>query len=68
MDAIRHAVDFVMAQPSLFLIAPSDWRELPKVLEAATSSSGSIDYDLIRSDIERLSIQPLFDGATMEKI
>ncbi len=68
VDAIKHAVDFVMAQPNLFLVSPSDWRELPKVLDAAISPSGSIDGDLIKSDIERLSIQPLFDGAEMEKI
>jgi aryl-alcohol dehydrogenase-like predicted oxidoreductase len=66
--AIRHAVDFVLSQPDIFLVGPSDWRQLPKVLAAAELFNGSFDQNQINSDIDRLSIEPLFDGKGLEKI
>ncbi len=67
-SAIRHAVDFVLSQPDMFLVGPSDWRQLPKVLASAELFTGSFDQNQVNADIERLSIEPLFDGKGLEKI
>ena len=72
-DAIEHAVRFTLSRPEVFLITSSDWRVLPRILDAAEAFSAETvrerpsdaELDL---DRRRLDIRPLFDGAQLERI
>ena len=70
-DAIERAVRFVLAEPDLFLNTSSDATLLPLVLgiadrldEPVTAPTG----DDLTADIDALDIEPLFDGARLERI
>jgi aryl-alcohol dehydrogenase-like predicted oxidoreductase len=68
--ALRRAVQFVLAQPQLFLISSSDTRVLAPILQAAAAASVDgvpAEADL-EADVAGLGMRPLFDGAELERI
>lgn len=70
--AVTRAVQWVLANPALFLITSSDTNLVVPTLEAATSDDGGpvrapAEEDL-RSDVAALDVQPLFDGADLERV
>ncbi len=67
-DALRRAVDWVLARPSLFLNSSSDARLLPATVEAAADLRGRPSDDEMEADAARLGITALFDGAELERI
>jgi aryl-alcohol dehydrogenase-like predicted oxidoreductase len=69
-DALGHAVDFVLDNPQLFLNTSSDLRLLRPTLEAAQAAGrgGPPAEQSLRDDAERLGVEPLFDGAALERI
>lgn len=70
-DAASRAVRWVLARPGLFLNSTSDARLLPTVLEAAEAAGGAgagPTDDEMQADVAALGIEPLFDGATLERI
>jgi aryl-alcohol dehydrogenase-like predicted oxidoreductase len=66
--AIGRAVRWVLANPQLFLNTSSDARLLRTVLEAATQSGAAPTDDELRADVDAEAIEPLFDGAALERI
>lgn len=75
-EELARAVRLVLGRPGLFLNSSSDLRLLRPILEAASGSggtrgpggSGVPNDDLLRQDTETLGIEPLFDGAGLERI
>lgn len=67
-DALERAVRFVLGRAQLFLNTSSDLRLLPAVLAAAEEPPALPSDGELRADAERLSIEPLFDGAALERI
>jgi aryl-alcohol dehydrogenase-like predicted oxidoreductase len=67
-DAIGRAVRFVLSNPQLFLNTTSDARLLPSVVAAATGDLTRPTDEEMRSDVARQGIEPLFDGAVLERI
>lgn len=67
-DALTRAVNWVLAEPSVFLNTSSDARLLPAALEAAGALSGRPTDEQMEADIARLGITALFDGADLERI
>ena len=66
--ALARAVRFVLGRPRLFLNSSSDARLLRPILEAA-SSGGAVPSDPeLEADVAELDMQPLFDGADLERI
>jgi len=65
-EELRHAVAFVLSQPQLFLNSSSDLRLLRPTLEAAGAPAPTSD-ELAR-DLRVLEVQPLFDGAALDRI
>jgi aryl-alcohol dehydrogenase-like predicted oxidoreductase len=66
-DALVRAVRYVLARPGLFLNSSSDARLLRPTLEAAAGGPAPTDEEMA-ADVERHEIQPLFDGAGLERI
>jgi len=69
-EAIARAVRFVLSNEQLFLNSSSDARLLQPTLEAASSADATrrpSDDDL-EADVVAHGIQPLFDGAALERI
>jgi hypothetical protein len=68
-DAIARAVGWVLHDQQVFLNSTSDAGKLPMVLDAAEAASPArpADDDLDR-DIAAHGMQPLFDGAELERI
>jgi aryl-alcohol dehydrogenase-like predicted oxidoreductase len=66
--AVRRAVHFVLHRPQLFLNTSSDPSLLRPILEAASTVAGSPSTDELRADVEAFAMQPLFDGAELERI
>jgi aryl-alcohol dehydrogenase-like predicted oxidoreductase len=68
--ALDRAVRFVLANDQLFLNSSSDSTLLRPILEvaAAASERGAPAVSDLQRDVETLSMRPLFDGATLEKI
>jgi aryl-alcohol dehydrogenase-like predicted oxidoreductase len=66
--AVRRAVHFVLHRPQLFLNSSSDPSLLRPILEAASAVGDSPTPDELRADVEAFSMQPLFDGAGLERI
>ncbi len=66
-DALVRAVRYVLGRPGLFLNSSSDARLLRPTLEAAVSGPAPTDEEMA-ADVERHEIQPLFDGAALERI
>lgn len=67
--AIARAVQYVLANPQLFLNTTSDSRLLPTTMQAAVDHDGSPpDAQALDADIEAEHISPLFDGESMERV
>ena len=69
-DALDRAVRFVLANDQLFLNSSSDATLLRPILEAASAADGqgAPSASALQRDAEALEIQPLFDGAELERI
>lgn len=62
------AVRWVLARPDVFLNSSSDTRLLRPILEAA-ASAGEVPTDAqMDADATQVGIEPLFDGADLERI
>jgi aryl-alcohol dehydrogenase-like predicted oxidoreductase len=66
--AIGRAVHWVLGNPQVFLNSSSDASLLPTVLEAAAASASRPSDDEMQADVETYGIEPLFDGAALERI
>lgn len=67
--ALVRAVQFVLANPQVFLNSSSDLRLLRPILEAATTANvGEPDDAALAADREANAIRPLFDGGELERI
>ncbi|MFQ5556130.1 MAG: aldo/keto reductase [Acidimicrobiales bacterium] len=68
-DALRRSVEFVLADPRLFLNTSSDARLLPAMIAAAEGHDGSApEPGLLARDREAQGIVALFDGAALDVI
>jgi aryl-alcohol dehydrogenase-like predicted oxidoreductase len=67
-DALIRAVRYVLGRPGLFLNSSSDVRLLRPTLEAAAAGGPTPTDEEMAGDVGRHEIQPLFDGATLERI
>ena len=67
-DALTRAVRYVLGRPGLFLNSSSDARLLRPTLEAAAAGGPAPTDEEMAADVERHEIQPLFDGAALERI
>jgi aryl-alcohol dehydrogenase-like predicted oxidoreductase len=68
--ALDRAVRFVLANDQLFLNSSSDATLLRPILEAASAAEehGAPAAAELERDIDALALQPLFDGAELERI
>jgi aryl-alcohol dehydrogenase-like predicted oxidoreductase len=67
-EALARAVRYVLGRPGLFLNSSSDARLLRPTLEAA-ASGGQVPADHeMAADLARHDIEPIFDGAELERI
>jgi aryl-alcohol dehydrogenase-like predicted oxidoreductase len=66
--ALERAVRYVLAPPQLFLITSSDARHLQHTLETAASPAPPPSDAELREDRVAENVQPLFDGAGLERI
>jgi aryl-alcohol dehydrogenase-like predicted oxidoreductase len=66
--AIRRAVSFVLSRSQLFLNTSSDASLLRPILEAAAALEEPPAEAELRADMEAFAMQPLFDGAELERI
>ena len=67
-DALARAVRYVLGRPDLFLNSSSDARLLRPTLEAAAAGGPTPTDEEMAADVERHEIEPLFDGAELERI
>jgi aryl-alcohol dehydrogenase-like predicted oxidoreductase len=67
-DALVRAVRYVLGRPGLFLNSSSDARLLRPTLEAAALGGPPPADEDMAADVGRYEIQPLFDGAALERI
>jgi aryl-alcohol dehydrogenase-like predicted oxidoreductase len=67
-DAIGRAVRFVLGDAQLFLNTTSDATLLPDVLDAAAGDLTRPTDAEMAADADRYDVEPLFDGASMERI
>jgi hypothetical protein len=61
-------VRYVLGRPGLFLNSSSDARLLRPTLEAAAIGGSAPTDEEMAADVERHGIEPLFDGAALERI
>ena len=67
--AIANAVSYVLANPHLFLNSSSDATLLRPILTAASRAGGPPPaVDVMAKDVVSHGIEPLFDGATLDRI
>ena len=68
--AVGRAVRSVLSRPDLFLNSSSDGRLLRPTLEAASAADATVPPtdDELRHDVDAFGIDPLFDGAALERI
>ena len=66
--AIGRAVRYVLARPGLFLNTSSDARLLQPTLDAAAAGGPPPTDDELAADVLAQGIEPLFDGAALERI
>ena len=67
-DALARAVRFVLGRPQLFLNSSSDARVLRPILEAASMGGALPSEAEMQADVVAHGVQPLFDGADLERI
>jgi aryl-alcohol dehydrogenase-like predicted oxidoreductase len=67
-DALARAVRYVLGRPGLFLNSSSDARLLRPILEAANAGGPVPTDEEMAADVEQHQIEPLFDGAELERI
>jgi aryl-alcohol dehydrogenase-like predicted oxidoreductase len=67
-DALARAVRYVLGRAGLFLNSSSDARLLRATLEAAAAGGPIPTDEEMAADVERHEIEPLFDGAELERI
>ena len=67
-EALARAVRYVLGRPGLFLNSSSDARLLRATLEAAALGGPIPADEEMAADVERNEIEPLFDGAALERI
>ena len=67
-DALARAARFVLGRPQLFLNSSSDARLLRATLAAAAAGDGVPTDAEMQADVEQHGMQPLFDGAALERI
>ena len=67
-DALARAAQWTLAQPGLFLNTSSDARLLRPTLEAAQARAARPSDREMEADQAALDIEPLFDGAALERI
>ena len=58
----------MLARPRLFLNSSSDARLLRATLEAAAAGGEAPSDAELRADVATYDMQPLFDGAALERI
>ncbi|HYK68441.1 MAG TPA: aldo/keto reductase [Streptosporangiaceae bacterium] len=66
--ALNRAVRYVLGRPGLFLNSSSDARLLRPTLQAAAFSGPPPTDEEMAADVGRHDIEPLFDGAELERI
>jgi len=66
-DALGRAVRYVLGRPGLFLLSSSDATRLPAILAAAQNGPTPTD-DELAADAAVEGMEPLFDGAELERI
>jgi aryl-alcohol dehydrogenase-like predicted oxidoreductase len=67
-EALARAVRYVLGRTGLFLNSSSDARLLRPILEAAVAGGPVPADEEMAADIQRHEIEPLFDGAALERI
>ena len=67
-EAVARAVRYVLGRPGLFLNSSSDARLLRPALEAAVAGGPAPADQEMAADVQRQEIEPLFDGAALERI
>jgi aryl-alcohol dehydrogenase-like predicted oxidoreductase len=67
-DALRRAVAYVLGRPQLFLNTSSDARLLLAIVEAAQGHCEVPSDADMAADVAAFDVQPLFDGAELERI
>ena len=67
-EALARAVRYVLGRTGLFLNSSSDARLLRPILETAAAGGPVPADEEMAADIERHAIEPLFDGAALERI
>jgi aryl-alcohol dehydrogenase-like predicted oxidoreductase len=67
-EALARAVGYVLGRTGLFLNSSSDARLLRPILEAAVAGGPVPADEEMAADIQRHEIEPLFDGAALERI
>ncbi len=68
-DALRRCVEFVLADPRVFLNTSSDARLLGPILDAASNHDGEMPpAALLEADRVEQGITPIFDGEALEVI
>src|SRR5215471_12864362 len=67
-EALARAVRYVLGRTGLFLNSSSDARLLRPILETAVADGLVPADEEMAADIERHEIEPLFDGAALERI
>src|SRR5215469_16527558 len=67
-EALARAVRYVLGRTGLFLNSSSDARLLRPILETAVADGPVPADEEMAADIERHEIEPLFDGAALERI
>ena len=67
-EALAHGVAYVLGRPQLFLNTSSDGRLLRPILEAAERGEGVPTDAVMEADAAEHGVEPLFDGAALERI
>jgi aryl-alcohol dehydrogenase-like predicted oxidoreductase len=67
-DALARAVRYVLGRPGLFLNSSSDARLLRPTLGAAAAGGAVPTDEEMAADVGRHEIEPLFDGAALERV
>lgn len=67
-DALQRGVRYVLGRPGLFVNSSSDYELLAAALDAAEATGPIPDDETMAADQADLDIQPLFDGAELERI